>query len=86
MPKSFRNALFAAGAGNIGNYDNCSFSSTGTTFRGNQNSNPVVGERYELVQTTEIKIEVTYMKTFGTQCLLYLTATFMKKLHMKSII
>ncbi|QZK89723.1 Nif3-like dinuclear metal center hexameric protein [Flavobacterium sp. CHNK8] len=58
-----RNALFAAGAGNIGNYDNCSFSSTGTgTFRGNQNSNPVLGERYELVQTTEVKIEVTYEK------------------------
>jgi dinuclear metal center YbgI/SA1388 family protein len=58
-----RSALFAAGAGNIGNYENCSFSSTGTgTFRGNQNSNPVVGDRHELVQSTEVKIEVTYEK------------------------
>src|SRR5690606_23721463 len=31
-----REALFAAGAGNIGNYDRCSFNSAGTgTFRGN---------------------------------------------------
>ncbi|HEU4496659.1 MAG TPA: Nif3-like dinuclear metal center hexameric protein, partial [Flavobacterium sp.] len=31
-----RNALFAAGAGSIGNYENCSFSSEGTsTYRGN---------------------------------------------------
>ncbi len=58
-----RNALFTAGAGSIGNYDNCSFSATGTgTFKGNQNSNPVVGERHELVQGTEVKIEVTYEK------------------------
>ena len=34
--------LFKAGAGSIGNYDNCSFSTNGTgSYLGNENSNPV---------------------------------------------
>jgi len=44
--ENLKNALFAAGAGQIGNYDECSFSFSGTgTFRGNGISNPVIGER-----------------------------------------
>ena len=58
-----RNALFEVGAGSIGNYDNCSFNSEGTfTFQGNENSNPVIGERGKLHTGTEIKIEVTFEK------------------------
>ncbi|MEO8532274.1 MAG: Nif3-like dinuclear metal center hexameric protein [Flavobacterium sp.] len=58
-----RQALFDAGAGTIGNYDNCSFNSNGTgTYQGNEESNPVIGERYELTETEEIKIEVTFEK------------------------
>ncbi len=58
-----RNSLFEAGAGKIGNYENCSFSSSGnSTFQGNENSNPVVGNRFELVESQEIKIEVTFEK------------------------
>lgn len=58
-----RNALFEAGAGNIGNYENCSFNSTGIgTYKGNENSNPVIGNRGELVMAEEIKIEVTFEK------------------------
>src|SRR5690554_5566911 len=58
-----RNALFKAGAGNIGNYDNCSFNSNGKgTYRGNEDSNPVVGEKHEFVEAEEIKIEVTFEK------------------------
>ena len=58
-----RNALFEAGAGNIGNYDNCSFNSKGKgTYRGNEDSNPVVGEKNEFVIAKEIKIEVTFEK------------------------
>lgn len=58
-----RNALFDAGAGNIGNYENCSFSSQGTgTYKGNQSSNPVIGIRYEFVESQEVKIEVTFEK------------------------
>ena len=58
-----RNALFAAGAGSIGNYDNCSFNSQGFgTYMGNENSDPVVGEKFEFVESKEIKIEVTFEK------------------------
>ncbi|MFE3846774.1 Nif3-like dinuclear metal center hexameric protein [Flavobacterium sp. LB3P45] len=58
-----RNALFNAGAGNIGNYENCSFNSKGIgTYMGNEHSNPQVGERFEFVQGDEIKIEVTFEK------------------------
>ena len=58
-----RNALFDAGAGNIGNYENCSFNSKGIgTYMGNERSNPQVGERFEFVQGDEIKIEVTFEK------------------------
>jgi dinuclear metal center YbgI/SA1388 family protein len=56
-----RNALFEAGAGNIGNYENCSFNSTGKgTYKGNEYSNPVIGTKGEFIETTEIKIEVTF--------------------------
>ena len=43
--EQLRSALFEAGAGNIGNYDNCSFSSEGKgTYRGNEKSNPEFGK------------------------------------------
>ncbi|TRX39202.1 Nif3-like dinuclear metal center hexameric protein [Flavobacterium restrictum] len=58
-----RNALFKAGAGSIGNYDQCSFNSEGTfTYQGNENSNPVVGEKGVLSTGTETKIEVVFEK------------------------
>ncbi len=58
-----RNAIFDAGAGMIGNYENCSFNSKGIgTYMGNEHSNPQVGERFEFVQGDEIKIEVTFEK------------------------
>lgn len=58
-----RKALFDAGAGSIGNYDHCSFNSKGKgTYKGNEDSQPVVGEKYELVIAKEIKIEVTFEK------------------------
>jgi dinuclear metal center YbgI/SA1388 family protein len=58
-----RNALFAAGAGSIGNYENCSFNSTGTgTYQGNERSNPQVGQQGEFMEAGEIKLEVTFEK------------------------
>ena len=52
-----------AGAGTIGNYENCSFNSQGIgTYMGNEHSNPEIGERFEFVENTEIKIEVTFEK------------------------
>ena len=58
-----KQALFEAGAGSIGNYDNCSFVSSGIgSFKGNENSNPVLGKKHVLQNETEIKIEVTFEK------------------------
>ena len=65
-----RNALFNAGAGNIGNYEDCSFSSKGIgTFMGNENSDPQLGSKFEFVQTEEIKIEVTFEKHLESKIL-----------------
>lgn len=56
-----RTALFEAGAGQIGNYDKCSFNITGTgSFRGNNNSNPVIGKKNEIHFENETRIEVIY--------------------------
>jgi dinuclear metal center YbgI/SA1388 family protein len=65
-----RNALFDAGAGTIGNYENCSFSSKGMgTYMGNEHSNPEIGERFEFVEADEIKIEVTFEKQLESKIL-----------------
>jgi len=61
--EQLRQSLFDAGAGSIGNYENCSFNSEGTgTYKGNANSNPTIGTKGQLTRTTEIKIEVTFEK------------------------
>jgi dinuclear metal center YbgI/SA1388 family protein len=61
--EKLRNALFDAGAGKIGNYEDCSFNSQGIgTYMGNENSNPEIGERFEFVEAQEIKVEVTFEK------------------------
>lgn len=65
-----RNALFDAGAGNIGNYENCSFSSQGLgTYQGNPDSNPTIGQPGEFMEDKEIKIEVTFEKHLENQIL-----------------
>lgn len=65
-----RNALFEAGAGKIGNYEDCSFNSQGIgTYMGNENSNPEIGERFEFVEAKEIKIEVTFEKHLQSKIL-----------------
>ncbi|MFN4197527.1 MAG: Nif3-like dinuclear metal center hexameric protein [Flavobacterium sp.] len=73
IPDNFedlRNALFDAGAGTIGNYEDCSFSSKGIgTYMGNENSNPEIGERFEFVENEEIKIEVTFEKHLESKIL-----------------
>ncbi len=56
-----RKALFEAGAGHIGNYDNCSFNMQGTgTFKGNAATNPFVGEPLQLHEEPEIRIELVF--------------------------
>lgn len=65
-----RNALFEAGAGNIGNYENCSFNSQGIgTYMGNEKSKPEIGNRFEFVENKEIKIEVTFEKNLESKIL-----------------
>ena len=56
-----RFALFEAGAGNIGNYDECSFNSDGIgTFRAGDDTTPYVGEQGKLHEEDEVKIETIY--------------------------
>ncbi|MBK1440643.1 Nif3-like dinuclear metal center hexameric protein [Parapedobacter sp. ISTM3] len=56
-----RAALFAAGAGHIGNYDECSFNVAGYgTFRGGEGTNPFVGSRGKQHREEEVRIEVVY--------------------------
>lgn len=68
--EKLRNALFDAGAGSIGNYENCSFSSQGLgTYQGNENSSPVIGIPGEFIEAKEIKIEVTFEKHLESKIL-----------------
>ena len=56
-----RESIFKAGAGQIGNYDSCSFNASGEgTFRGSENSNPFIGEKGKLHFEKEIRIETIY--------------------------
>ena len=56
-----RAALFDAGGGQIGNYDQCSFNVLGTgTFRGGEDSKPHVGKAGKQTQQQEVKIEMIY--------------------------
>jgi dinuclear metal center YbgI/SA1388 family protein len=56
-----RNAIFAAGGGQISNYSNCSFNAEGRgTFKAGELSNPFVGKIGEQHTEKEIKIEVVF--------------------------
>ena len=56
-----KNSLFEAGAGNIGNYSECSFTSIGQgTFKGGVNSNAFIGKKGERHHEAEERIEVIY--------------------------
>jgi dinuclear metal center YbgI/SA1388 family protein len=56
-----KSALFKAGAGEIGKYSNCSFSTEGVgSFKAGTNANPSVGEVGELHLEKEVQINVIY--------------------------
>lgn len=56
-------ALFNAGAGEIGNYSECSYSSTGEgSYLANEHATPYKGDTSKRHQESEIKIEVIYTK------------------------
>jgi dinuclear metal center YbgI/SA1388 family protein len=51
-------ALFKAGAGHIGDYDHCSFRSSGVgTFRPGENTRPYIGQTGQDEQVDEIRLE-----------------------------
>ena len=58
-----REALANAGAGNIGNYDSCSFNLHGEgTFRANESADPFVGDIGKLHFEKEVRIETVLPK------------------------
>ena len=60
---TLRKSLFDSGAGAIGNYDNCSFNIEGKgTYRGNEASNPTLGNIGEDHTENEIAISVVFEK------------------------
>ena len=53
-----RSALFEAGAGVIGNYDQCGFTVAGKgSFRAGENANPYAGETGKIHSENEIRLE-----------------------------
>jgi dinuclear metal center YbgI/SA1388 family protein len=54
-------ALHGAGAGQIGNYNNCSFRVDGTgTFMPSEKANPTIGEKLKQETVTETRVEVIF--------------------------
>lgn len=54
-----RDAMSNAGAGIIGNYDQCSFGTTGSgSFRGNDEAKPAVGKKKTLESVEEVRLEM----------------------------
>ncbi len=65
-----RDALFAAGAGHIGNYDECSFNVEGAgTFRAGEGTNPFAGKQGKRHIEPETKIEVIFPAYLESQVL-----------------
>lgn len=57
--QTVRNAIFSSGAGNVGHYADCSFSTTGEgTFRGDEHTQPAYGEKMKRTHLKENKLEV----------------------------
>jgi hypothetical protein len=56
-----RDAVFAAGAGRIGDYERCSWYTEGTgTFRGGDATSPTVGERGREERVPELRLETVF--------------------------
>jgi hypothetical protein len=56
-----RDAVFAAGAGRIGEYERCSWFTEGTgTFLGGKGSDPTIGERGREERVPELRLETVF--------------------------
>jgi hypothetical protein len=59
--EAVREALFAAGAGRIGDYERCSWYTEGTgTFLPGRGTSPVLGEHGVEARLPELRLETTY--------------------------
>ncbi len=68
--EAVRESLFDAGAGNLGNYDQCSFVNQGKgSFRGNDQSNPTLGKKNQWHQENEANLNLTFPKHLQSKVL-----------------
>ena len=59
--ETVRAALFAAGAGRIGEYERCSWYTAGTgTFLAGEGASPTVGERGREERVAELRLETVF--------------------------
>jgi dinuclear metal center YbgI/SA1388 family protein len=59
--EALKKALFSVGAGKIGNYDECSFSTVGEgQFKPLEGSDPFIGDENVLEKVNEVKLEMTF--------------------------
>ncbi len=67
-------ALYQAGAGNIGNYSECSFTTDGIgSFTPNQNANPTIGNKGLAEKVNETRIEVLIPSHLASKIIKVLT-------------
>jgi len=58
-----KSEIFKIGGGSLGKYDNCSFSYEGLgSFKGNKNSNPIIGSKLNYTETQEVCVNITFLK------------------------
>jgi hypothetical protein len=70
-----RDAVFAAGAGRIGDYERCSWYAEGTgTFRGGEGSQPAVGEPGREERVPELRLETVFPSPLQAQVVAALRA------------
>ena len=74
--EEIREALFAAGAGHIGDYSHCSFNMNGEgTYLGSEDSNPLIGDRGKLEKVNEHFLSVIFEKHLESKVLKSLFTT-----------
>lgn len=57
-----RNALFKIGAGALGNYEKCSFVSSGSgSYQGNEASDPTIGNKGQFYEVQETQLQITFV-------------------------
>jgi hypothetical protein len=74
--ETVKQALFTAGAGKIGDYDQCSWQTKGLgQFRGSKNSRPAIGRAGMVEKVEEYKLEMVVASEFLTPSLLAIKAS-----------